>query len=61
MTDAAGAEAKGALSIDLLHDAVEDTPVTTEDIADKFGEQVAHIVGPRIEKEVLLRRGLVRG
>src|ERR1700759_5121468 len=33
-----------AIAAGLLHDAVEDTPVTTEDIADKFGEQVAHIV-----------------
>ncbi len=33
-----------AIAAGLLHDAVEDTPVTTEDIAAKFGEQVAHIV-----------------
>jgi GTP pyrophosphokinase len=33
-----------AIAAGLLHDAVEDTPVTTEDIAQKFGEQVAHIV-----------------
>ncbi len=28
----------------LLHDAVEDTPATSEEIGDKFGDQVAHIV-----------------
>jgi GTP pyrophosphokinase len=33
-----------AIAAGLLHDAVEDTPVTTEDITGKFGEQVAHIV-----------------
>ncbi|HEY4050070.1 MAG TPA: bifunctional (p)ppGpp synthetase/guanosine-3',5'-bis(diphosphate) 3'-pyrophosphohydrolase [Acidobacteriaceae bacterium] len=33
-----------AIAAGLLHDAVEDTPVTTEDIAGQFGEQVAHIV-----------------
>ena len=33
-----------AIAAGLLHDAVEDTPVTTEDIVHKFGEQVAHIV-----------------
>jgi GTP diphosphokinase / guanosine-3',5'-bis(diphosphate) 3'-diphosphatase len=33
-----------AIAAGLLHDAVEDTPVTTEDIVTKFGEQVAHIV-----------------
>jgi GTP pyrophosphokinase len=33
-----------AIAAGLLHDAVEDTPVTTEDIANLFGEQVAHIV-----------------
>jgi len=33
-----------AIAAGLLHDAVEDTPVTTEDIVQKFGEQVAHIV-----------------
>jgi GTP pyrophosphokinase len=33
-----------AIAAGLLHDAVEDTPVTTEDIVARFGEQVAHIV-----------------
>src|ERR1700721_3481513 len=33
-----------AIAAGLLHDAVEDTPVTTEDIVAKFVEQVAHIV-----------------
>jgi GTP pyrophosphokinase len=33
-----------AIAAGLLHDAVEDTPVTTEDITQQFGEQVAHIV-----------------
>ena len=33
-----------AIAAGLLHDAVEDTPVTSEEIAAAFGEQVAHIV-----------------
>jgi GTP pyrophosphokinase len=33
-----------AIAAGLLHDAVEDTPVTAADIANQFGEQVAHIV-----------------
>ncbi len=33
-----------AIAAGLLHDAVEDTPVTTADITKMFGEQVAHIV-----------------
>ena len=33
-----------AIAAGLLHDAVEDTPVTSEEIANAFGEQVAHIV-----------------
>src|ERR1700728_4793762 len=33
-----------AIAAGLLHDAVEDTPVTTEHITEQFGEQVAHIV-----------------
>jgi len=33
-----------AIAAGLLHDSVEDTVVTTEEIKEKFGEQVAHIV-----------------
>jgi GTP pyrophosphokinase len=33
-----------AISAGLLHDSVEDTPATNEEIASGFGEQVAHIV-----------------
>jgi GTP pyrophosphokinase len=33
-----------AIAAGLLHDAVEDTDVTTEEIEERFGEQVAHIV-----------------
>src|ERR1700723_1806820 len=33
-----------AIAAGLLHDAVKDPPVTTEDITEQFGEQVAHIV-----------------
>ena len=33
-----------AIAAGLLHDAVEDTPVTSAEIATAFGEQVAHIV-----------------
>ncbi|MDE3062789.1 MAG: bifunctional (p)ppGpp synthetase/guanosine-3',5'-bis(diphosphate) 3'-pyrophosphohydrolase, partial [Acidobacteriota bacterium] len=33
-----------AISAGLLHDAVEDTPATREEIQAAFGEQVAHIV-----------------
>jgi guanosine-3',5'-bis(diphosphate) 3'-pyrophosphohydrolase len=33
-----------AIAAGLLHDAVEDTPATTDEIREKFGEQVAHIV-----------------
>ena len=33
-----------AIAAGLLHDSVEDTSVTTEQIQEKFGEQVAHIV-----------------
>jgi guanosine-3',5'-bis(diphosphate) 3'-pyrophosphohydrolase len=33
-----------AIAAGLLHDAVEDTDVTAEQIAQRFGEQVAHIV-----------------
>jgi GTP pyrophosphokinase len=33
-----------AIAAGLLHDAVEDTGVTTPEIAKRFGEQVAHIV-----------------
>ena len=33
-----------AIAAGLLHDAVEDTDITTEEIERQFGEQVAHIV-----------------
>src|ERR1700744_215109 len=33
-----------AIAAGLLHDAVEDTDVSTQEIARRFGEQVAHIV-----------------
>ncbi|MHB1858037.1 MAG: HD domain-containing protein, partial [Acidobacteriaceae bacterium] len=33
-----------AIAAGLLHDAVEDTPVTSRQVAEIFGEQVAHIV-----------------
>jgi guanosine-3',5'-bis(diphosphate) 3'-pyrophosphohydrolase len=33
-----------AIAAGLLHDAVEDTDVTSEEIAKRFGDQVAHIV-----------------
>ncbi|HEY8996919.1 MAG TPA: bifunctional (p)ppGpp synthetase/guanosine-3',5'-bis(diphosphate) 3'-pyrophosphohydrolase, partial [Edaphobacter sp.] len=33
-----------AIAAGLLHDAVEDTDVTSAEIAERFGEQVAHIV-----------------
>jgi GTP diphosphokinase / guanosine-3',5'-bis(diphosphate) 3'-diphosphatase len=33
-----------AIAAGLLHDAVEDTEVTNQDIVEQFGEQVAHIV-----------------
>src|SRR5580700_3074624 len=33
-----------AIAAGLLHDSVEDTPATSEEIAADFGEQVAHIV-----------------
>src|SRR5580700_10381034 len=33
-----------AIAAALLHDAVEDTPATSEEIASSFGDQVAHIV-----------------
>jgi len=33
-----------AIAAGLLHDSVEDTPATNEEIAEGFGEQVAHIV-----------------
>src|SRR5215471_7019361 len=33
-----------AIAAGLLHDAVEDTPATSETIAAEFGDQVAHIV-----------------
>ncbi|MGH9560476.1 MAG: HD domain-containing protein, partial [Terracidiphilus sp.] len=33
-----------AITAALLHDAVEDTPATSEEIGERFGDQVAHIV-----------------
>jgi GTP pyrophosphokinase len=33
-----------AVAAALLHDAVEDTPATSEEIGERFGDQVAHIV-----------------
>ena len=33
-----------AIAAGLLHDAIEDTPVTDDDIRREFGDQVAHIV-----------------
>src|SRR5580658_396301 len=33
-----------AIAAALLHDAVEDTPATSQEIAETFGDQVAHIV-----------------
>jgi GTP pyrophosphokinase len=33
-----------AIAAGLLHDSVEDTPATNEEIAEEFGDQVAHIV-----------------
>src|SRR5258708_35530836 len=33
-----------AIAAGLLHDAIEDTPVTNEDIQREFGDQVVHIV-----------------
>ena len=33
-----------AIAAGLLHDSVEDTPATSEQIAEEFGQQVAHIV-----------------
>ncbi|WP_042349453.1 HD domain-containing protein [Bacillus massiliigorillae] len=37
----------------LLHDVVEDTPVTIEDIKEKFGEDVAEIVASHTEDKSL--------
>src|SRR5947207_10270284 len=47
-----------AIAAGLLHDAVEDTPVTIEEIEKLFGEQVAHIVEgvTKIEKINLASR-----
>ncbi len=33
-----------SIAAGLLHDSVEDTPATNDEIAEKFGDQVAHIV-----------------
>src|SRR5690349_24982578 len=47
-----------AIAAGLLHDAVEDTPVTIDEIEKLFGEQVAHIVEgvTKIEKINLANR-----
>jgi guanosine-3',5'-bis(diphosphate) 3'-pyrophosphohydrolase len=47
-----------AIAAGLLHDAIEDTPVTHDDIRREFGEQVAHIVEgvTKIEKINLASR-----
>jgi guanosine-3',5'-bis(diphosphate) 3'-pyrophosphohydrolase len=47
-----------AIAAGLLHDAIEDTPVTDEDVRREFGDQVAHIVEgvTKIEKIDLASR-----
>ncbi len=39
------------LSAAVLHDTVEDTPVTAQDILDNFGERVAELVAHETENK----------
>ena len=39
------------LSAAVLHDTVEDTPVTAQDILDNFGERIAELVAHETEKK----------